>query len=69
MGKRRARTLQRSLRCATKSRQAQQRRSVVGDRRDDERDRREREDAARRERDERRSDELREAWRVSGGDV
>ena len=44
-------------------RQAEQRRSVVGDRRDEERDRREREDAKRREEDERRSDELREAWR------
>ncbi len=44
-------------------RQAERRRSVVGDRRDEERDRREREDAERREEDERRSDELKEAWR------
>ncbi len=46
------------------SRQAEQRRSVVTDRRDEERERREGEDAERRrEEDERRSDELREAWR------
>jgi len=45
-------------------RQAEQRRSVVTDRRDEERDRSERKDAERRrEEDERRSDELREAWR------
>ena len=41
-------------------REAEQRRSVVTDRRDEER---EREDARRREEDERRSDELKEAWR------
>ena len=44
-------------------RQTEQRRSVVTDRRDEERYRREREDAERREEDERRSDELKEAWR------
>jgi hypothetical protein len=45
-------------------RQAEQRRSVVTDRRDEERDRSERKDAERRrEEDQRRSDELREAWR------
>jgi len=41
-------------------RQTQQRRSVVTDRRDEER---ERKDAERRKEDERRSDELKEAWR------
>jgi len=44
-------------------RQTEQRRSVVTDRRDEERYRRERKDAERREEDERRSDELKEAWR------
>jgi hypothetical protein len=45
-------------------RPARQRRSGVTDRRDEERDRREREDAERRRKEhQRRSDELREAWR------